>query len=156
MTPAVKAFVESLIDHYERRLAALESKIQKLTPRNSSLPPSTQHLHAKPHRGKRDGKKKKRGGQQGHSKQERALVPPEQVDATIMLKPDACRRCGKPLTGTDPAPMRHLVWELSEIKPIVTENPSENRLEKTSDVYITGTPRPSAAQCYVVALYTKL
>jgi len=121
MTPAVKAFVEALIDHYEARLAALESKIQKLTPQNSSLPPSTQHPHAKPNRAKRDGKKKKRGGQKGHPKHERALVPPEQVDATIMLKPDACRRCGKPLTGMDSAPMRHQVWELPEIKPIVTE-----------------------------------
>ena len=121
MTPAVKAFVEALIDHYETRLAALESKIQKLTPQNSSLPPSTQHPHAKPNRAKRDGKKKKRGGQKGHPKHERALVPPEQVDETILLKPDACRRCGKPLTGADPAPMRHQVWELPEIKPIVTE-----------------------------------
>ena len=47
MTPAVKAFVEVLIDHYEARIADLESRIQKLTPQNSSLPPSTQHPHAR-------------------------------------------------------------------------------------------------------------
>ncbi len=47
MTPAVKAFVEALIDHYEKRIADLERKIQKLTPQNSSLPPSTQHPQCK-------------------------------------------------------------------------------------------------------------
>lgn len=121
MTPAVKAFVEALIDHYEARLADLESKIQKLTPQNSSTPPSTQHPHAKPNRPKREGKKKKRGGQKGHQKHQRALIPVEQCDAVIPLQPDACRRCGTPLTGIDCEPIRHQVWELPEIKPIVTE-----------------------------------
>jgi len=121
MTPAVKAFVEVLIDHYEARLADLESRIQKLTPQNSSLPPSTQHPHAKPERGKRDGKRKKRGGQKGHQKHQRELIPAEQCDEVISLQPDACRRCGTLLTGIDAAPIRHQVWELPEIKPIVTE-----------------------------------
>jgi transposase len=121
MTPAVKAFVEALIDHYEARITELESKIQKLTPQNSSLPPSTQHPHAKPKRPKRDGPKKKRGGQKGHKKHQRDLIPPEQCDEIIPLRPDACRRCGKPLAGTDPEPLRHQVWELPEIKPLVTE-----------------------------------
>ena len=121
MTPAVKAFVEVLIDHYEARLADLESRIQKLAPQNSSLPPSTQHPHAKPERGKRDGKRKKRGGQKGHQKHQRELIPAEQCDEVISLQPDACRRCGTLLTGIDAAPIRHQVWELPEIKPIVTE-----------------------------------
>ena len=121
MTPAVKAFVEVLIDHYEARLADLESRIQKLTPQNSSLPPSTQHPHAKPERGKRDGKRKKRGGQKGHQKHQRELILAEQCDEVISLQPDACRRCGTLLTGIDAAPIRHQVWELPEIKPIVTE-----------------------------------
>ena len=110
MTPAVKAFVEILIDHYEARITELESKVQKLTPQNSSLPPSTQHPHAKSKRPKRDGKKKKRGGQKGHKKHQRDLIPPEQCDDIIPLWPDACRRCGEPLAGTDPEPLRHQVW----------------------------------------------
>ena len=65
MTPAVKAFVKVLIDHFETRISDLESHIQKLTPQNSSLPPSTQHPHAKPKRPKGDGPKRKRGGQKG-------------------------------------------------------------------------------------------
>jgi transposase len=121
MTPAVKAFLESLIDHYETRIAGLESRIQRLTPQNSSLPPSTQHPHAKPKRPKRDGKKRKRGGQKGHKKHLRELIPPEQCDDVLTLKPDTCRRCDARLTGIDPKPIRHQVWELPEIKPIVTE-----------------------------------
>ena len=121
MTPAVKAFVGALIDHYEKRIADLEDKVQKLTPQNSSLPPSTQHPHAKPKRPKRGGKKRKRGGQNGHKKHQRELIPPEQCGEVIPLQPDACRRCGTQLTGIDLEPLRHQVWELPEIKPIVTE-----------------------------------
>lgn len=121
MTPAVKAFVEALIDHYEARIADLESRIQKLTPQNSSLPPSTQHPHARPKRQKRDGKKRKRGGQKGHPKHYRELIPAQECGEVIPLQPEACRRCGEPLTGSDPQPLRHQVWELPEIKPIVTE-----------------------------------
>ena len=43
MTPAVRVFVESLLE----RIRKLEAKAG-LTPQNSSLPPSTQHPHAKP------------------------------------------------------------------------------------------------------------
>ena len=43
MTPSVKAFTAHLIEAFEKRIAELESKVQKLTPQNSSLPPSTQH-----------------------------------------------------------------------------------------------------------------
>ncbi len=121
MTPAVKAFVELLIDHFETRIADLESQIQKLTPQNSSLPPSTQHPHAKTKRPKLQGKKRKRGGQKGHPKHHRELIPPQQCQAVIPLRPGACRRCGKPLTGIDPQPIRHQVWELPQIKAIVTE-----------------------------------
>ena len=121
MTPAVKAFVEGLVDYYEKRITDLDVKVQGLTPQNSSLPPSTQHPHAKPRRPNRGGKKRKRGGQKGHKKHHRELIPPEQCDQVIVLKPDACRRCVTPLAGIDVEPIRHQVWELPEIKPIVTE-----------------------------------
>lgn len=121
MTPSVRAFVEALIDYYEKSNAELQAQIQKLTPQNSSLPPSSQHPHAKPKRPPAQGKKKKRGGQKGHPKHHRELIPQEQCDDVVPLHPDACRRCGKPLHGDDPQPLRHQVWELPEIKPVVTE-----------------------------------
>lgn len=121
MTPAVRAFVGLLLD----RIARLEHRVEELergtkTPQNSSLPPSSQHPHAKPQSPKRKSKKK-RGGQPGHEKHERPLIPTKDCDDVQPIKPTECRRCGTKLSGSDPQPLRHQVWELPEIKPEVTE-----------------------------------
>jgi transposase len=87
MTPAVRAFVKTLLD----RIKQLE-RGQK-TPQNSSLPPSSQHPHARPQPTKRKSKKK-RGGQPGHEKHERSLIPTEECNKVQPLKPAECRRCG--------------------------------------------------------------
>jgi transposase len=62
MTPAVRAFVGLPLD----RIARLEARVEELerqakgkTPQNSSLPPSTQHPHARPQPPKRKSKKKR-------------------------------------------------------------------------------------------------
>ena len=126
-SPEAQAIIRLLlarIAEQDRRIAALEAEVAALkkTPRNSSLPPSTEHPHAKP---TREQQKKvsgrKPGGQPGHPKFERALIPPEQCQAVITLKPKTCRRCGEALTGSDPKVLRHQVWDVPEIKPVVTE-----------------------------------
>lgn len=123
LPPEVRAVVQAIIEHYEARIAALESELAaaRKTPRNSSLPPSSEHPHAKP---PPEGPKSrtKRGGQPGHQKHERALIPVEQCLEVVTHKPDKCRRCGEPLAGSDPTPLRHQVWEVPEIKPLVTEH----------------------------------
>jgi transposase len=48
-------------------------------------------------------------------------VPSDDCDDIQICKPSECRRCGTRLIGCDPAPLRHQVWELPPIKPIVTE-----------------------------------
>jgi transposase len=107
-------------------IRALLAKIQELqdrlnrSPRNSSLPPSTEHPHAKPPRCQPRAARP-RGGQPGHPRHERLLLPARQCDDVIPLKPASCRRCGRALSGEDAAPLRHRVWELPEIKPHVTE-----------------------------------
>ncbi len=107
-------------------IRALLAQIQELrdrlnqSPRNSSLPPSSEHPHAKPPRPQPRARRRP-GGQPGHPRQVRPLLPPEQCDDVIPLKPAECRRCGRPLAGDDPAPLRHQVWELPEIKPQVVE-----------------------------------
>ena len=58
----------------ERRVAELERRLG-MTPQNSSLPPSSQHPHAKPPKPKRKPSGRKRGGQKGHTKHQRTLVP---------------------------------------------------------------------------------
>ena len=107
------------IAELEARVEGMQRQAGGKTPQNSSLPPSTQHPHAKPPRRKRKSKKK-RGGQPGHPKHDRPLIPSEDCDDVEPLKPTECRRCGNKLSGSDPEPLRHQVWELPEIKPHVT------------------------------------
>ncbi len=112
------------IAEQDRRIANLEVQLAaaKRTPRNSSRPPSTEHPHARPSRlDEKKGTRKKRGGQPGHPKHERALIPTDQCHAVVPLQPDTCRRCGQALAGRDPEPLRHQVWDIPEIKPLVTE-----------------------------------
>src|SRR5262249_56972782 len=58
------------------------------------------------------------GGQPGHQRQQRPFLAP---DRTEPCKPARCRRCGHPLRGKDPQPLRHQVLELPPIRPKVTE-----------------------------------
>jgi len=119
LPPDFQALLRSVIEYYERRIAELEARLNK-SPQNSSLPPSSQHPHAKPP-SKNPKSKKKRGGQPGHARHERPLLPTDQCDDVQTLKPAQCRRCGMKLSGKDAQPLRHQVWELPEIKPVVTE-----------------------------------
>jgi len=114
ITPAVRTFLEMLLD----RIAQLER--EQKTPQNSSLPPSTQHPHARPQPQKRKSKRK-RGGQPGHKKHDRPLIPIDQCEDVVLLLPTECRRCKEKLSGSDPEPLRHQVWELPEITPLVIE-----------------------------------
>ena len=89
---------------------------------NSSLPPSSDRFHRKrrpPPPTDQPGKK--RGGQPGHPRHQRLLVGPEQVRQIIPCIPTTCRRCGKPLTGSDPNPLRHQVAELPVVVPDIVE-----------------------------------
>lgn len=122
-TPEAQAIIRALLAEVaalKARIEELERQVKGKTPQNSSLPPSTVHPHAKPAPPKRKSKKK-RGGQPGHKKHERPLIPTEECDDAQPLKPAECRRCHAKLSGSDPEPLRHQVWELPEIKPIVTE-----------------------------------
>ena len=113
--PEARAIIRALL----ARIRELEARIGK-GPQNSSLPPSIQHPHAKAPKAKRK-KGRRRGGQPGHRKHERVLIPSEQCNRVVPLKPSACRRCGTKLSGADAEPLRHQVWELPVITPDVTE-----------------------------------
>jgi transposase len=123
-----REFIEALVGRYEKRIEELEQQVntltdqvQKLTPRNSSIPPSTEHPHAKPKRKKPGGKGRKRGGQKGHERHLRKLVPTEQCTTVTECFPEGCRRCGGELEQVSDAPQRHQVWELPPIVPIIDE-----------------------------------
>ena len=96
LPPEFRALLQAVIDHYEARIAVLEARIVELerqvprTPQNSSLPPSTQHPHAKP-LPKKPRSKRNRGGQPGHPKHERTLIPVEQCCESFDHLPTQCR-----------------------------------------------------------------
>jgi transposase len=125
-SPEVQAAVLALVEYYEQRLAQLESRVKdlenrlKLNSTNSPKPPSSDPIGLK-RKPPSPPSKKKRGGQPGHPKAHRALVPPEKVRDTINCIPISCRRCGHELSGEDPEPLIHQVAELPRIEPIVDE-----------------------------------
>ena len=98
--PEAQAYIRAL----EARVAALEPMIEALqeenrtlqeqlhqTSRNSSRPPSSdppQSARPKRPRGKRRG-----GGQPGHPGHTRTLIPVEEVDEVVVLKPEQCSGC---------------------------------------------------------------
>jgi len=126
--PEAQAYIRAL----ESRLSALEARVQafqaenralqeqgKQTSRNSSRPPSSDPPHSLRPRRPRSGRH--RGGQPGHPGQTRPLLPVEEVDEVVVLKPDQCSGCHAPLLGDDPTPFRHQVIEIPPIQPVVTE-----------------------------------
>jgi transposase len=106
-----------------RELDALVGKLREKASRNSrnsSKPPSSDGP-AKPVRRKQKRSGRKRGGQVGHEKHERELVPVEQVDSLTVVKPTHCADCSTPLLHFGREPERHQHYELPEVKPLVHE-----------------------------------
>ena len=56
------------------------------------------------------------------------MIPSEQCTDVVSLRPKRCRRCGTGLSGNDAEPLRHQVWELPAIQPLITEY-QRHRLE---------------------------
>jgi hypothetical protein len=87
-------------------IRALLAKIQELqdrlnqSPRNSSVPPSAEHPHAKPPR-PRSRALRRRGGQPGHPRHERPLLPSGQCDEVIglLIQADRHHPCGLASAG---------------------------------------------------------
>src|SRR3954447_8642620 len=119
LSPEAQAAVSALVQSFERRIADLEERINKNST-NSSRPPSSDPPSVK-RRPPAPASGKKRGGQPGHRRQARPLVPPEQLRRVIDCKPPECRWCHQPLQGNDSEPIRHQVAELPPVTPVVDE-----------------------------------
>src|SRR3954466_12896093 len=119
LSPEVQAAVSGLVQTFEERIADLEEQLGKNSI-NSSKPPSPDPPSVKrPPPAPASGKK--RGGQPGHQRKARPLVPPEQVRQVIDCKPLQCRWCHQQLQGADPEPIRRQVAEVPPVRPVVDE-----------------------------------
>lgn len=107
-------------------IASLRTKVSEMEARlaqnssNSSKPPSSDPPSLAPRSG-RERSGKKRGGQPGHSRYEQTLLPPERVREVVECRPEACRRCGKALSGRDPEPLRHQVIDVPKVVAYAVE-----------------------------------
>jgi len=119
---AILAVLDSLkgrIAELEQRVGDLEARL-KLNSTNSSKPPSSDPIGLK-RKPPTPPSGRKRGGQPGHRRALRSLVPPQKVRTITDCRPTDCRRCGHALVGDDPAPLVHQVAELPKIEPLVDE-----------------------------------
>lgn len=119
--PEAQAYIRAL----EARVAALEGMMQALqaqlhqASRHAGCPSSSDT--PQPHRPRRYRSKRHRGGQPGHPGSTRTLIPVEEVDEVMVVKPETCTQCHVPLVGDDPMPWRHQVIEIPPIRPVVIE-----------------------------------
>jgi transposase len=119
LSAEVQAAVSALILCLEQRIADLEERLGKNST-NSSKPPSTDPPSVK-RRPPAPASGRKRGGQPGHRRKARSLVPPEQLRQVFECKPPRCRWCKDALAGDDPEPIRHQVAEVPPVLPVVDE-----------------------------------
>jgi transposase len=123
LPPEAQAYIRVL----EARVAALEATVQQLqeqlqqNSRTSSRPPSSDAPEALAKRPRRQPTGRRPGGQPGHEGHARGLVPVEQVDVIVPVKPERCRHCQQPLQGADRQPQRHQVTEIPPVQPVITE-----------------------------------
>ena len=108
------AELEAVIAKLLLRVQTLEAQLAQNSS-NSSRPPSSNPPGVIPAAKPRAKSGRHRGGQPGHKKHRRVLLPPERVTATTSLRPTGCRRCAKPLTGSDPEPYQHQVVEIPRL-----------------------------------------
>jgi len=105
-----------IITEQQTQIATLQARVATLEARlgqnsqNSSRPPSSDPPTVA--RARRSPSGRQPGGQPGHEGHQRMLLPEEQIDTIVPVKPRQCRRGGGRLAGADAAPYRHQVTEL--------------------------------------------
>lgn len=121
------AELEEQVRALEEQVRVLSAQVRDLLAQlgrnsnNSSLPPSRDGVDARAQRVRKPKSKRSRGGQKGHRRAMREMVPPERVDEVVEVKPTKCGDCGRALGGEDPEPRRRQVTEIPEIVAQVIE-----------------------------------
>jgi transposase len=99
-------------------MQALQEQLNQTSQHSSRPPSSDPPHHQRPHRPR---SQRRRGGPPGHPGHTRTLVPVDEVEEVVVIKPEQCTHCQAPLLGDDSTPWRHQVIEIPPIKPVVTE-----------------------------------
>src|SRR5688572_5361687 len=87
--PEAQVYIEALL----ARVAALEAAVKELTERleqdssHSSRPPSSDRSSRKGPKRRRQSSGRRPGGQPGHPGHTRDLIPVDEVDQVVVLKP---------------------------------------------------------------------
>ena len=126
-----KAPKASSLEEANKIIGALWDAIQKLkeklkiNSKNSSLAPSKDKQSKNKSNIKRTEERrknpKKRGGQPGHKKHERILLPLDKVNCVVSCCPDSACACGGKILLNAKNYRRHQQYEFPIIRPIVTE-----------------------------------
>lgn len=125
----------------QARVAGLEARIEQNST-NSSRPPSSDGPQVK--RGvPRPPSRRPRGGQKGHPKHDRAILPPDEV---IDHKPGRCGRCDAPLGGDDPEPVIEQVIDLPVVMRRVIHHRRHTLACPRCRARTTAAPVPEAAR----------
>lgn len=124
----------------QERVGRLEEQARR-TSRNSSSAPSQDAPNTRAERraearrkakewSKREGEKRKPGGQPGHKGSGRALLPEDQMTEILHHYPEACGGCGREFQEQEKVPGeqfgRHQVAELPPIAVIYTEHRTQH------------------------------
>jgi transposase len=108
--PQELARLQAEVTRLQAQVKTLQAQLSQ-TSANSHKPPSSDP----PTRARlkvRELSTRPRGGQPGHQGTTRQLQPVAEVDELHVCQPTHCVGCGSPLTGNDPAPLRHQVTSL--------------------------------------------
>ncbi len=124
--PSVRALVLALLTQVQQLQTQVTELQAQLTRHsgNSSRPPSSDPPSAPP-RPAPPASGRKRGAQPGHPGQHRELLPPDQVSALVVHRPNACPHCQHLLPDDLPPNgpvLRQQVWELPPLDPTITEH----------------------------------
>ena len=106
LPPVAQAYIRAL-DSLTARVAEREARLGQSSA-NSSKPPSSDGPHVTP-APPQPPSGKKRGGQPGHPRHERVILPPDEV---FDHRPTRCRRCAAAPVGDDPNPIPDQVLDL--------------------------------------------
>ena len=137
---ALTAQLSAQVTALSTRVAHLEARLGQNSS-NSSRPPSSDGPQVK--RGvPRPPSGRRRGGQRGHPKHERVILPPDEI---VDHKPSRCGQCDTPLTGDDPDPVIDQVIELPPVTRHVIHHRRHTLACPHCQAFTTAAPVPEAA-----------